>query len=164
MWSLLFAVLFATQAVAPLPPAPPKLSPELEGEARQIEALVIAPCCWSQQVSVHNSPAATEMRQDIRVRLAKGQNRTQILDAYTTEYGERILVEPPAKGFNRLLYVLPPIIGVAGIGLLVVVVRRFTQRGRQAEPAATAAGPATAGRAAPSAEEDRLDEELRNLD
>jgi cytochrome c-type biogenesis protein CcmH len=158
---MILALLLAAQTVAPLPAAPPPLSPELEREARQIEALVIAPCCWSQQVSVHNSPAATEMRQNIRQRLASGQTRAQILEAFTAEFGDRILAEPPARGFNRMLYVVPPVIGVAGIGLLVVVVRRFTRRGLQPD---TSPGPRARAPATASADEDRLDEELRNLD
>ena len=163
MFSVLLALTLATQLVAPVPAARPTLTPEQEQEARTIEALVIAPCCWSQQVSVHSSPAATEMRQNIRERLSAGQSRAQILEAYTTEYGDRILAEPPAKGFNRVLYVLPPILGLAGIGLLVVVVRRFTSRsqGAAAEPGASASVPASK---AASDEDDRLDEELRNLD
>ena len=164
MLSVLLALTLATQLVAPAPAARQTLTPEQEQEARVIEAMVIAPCCWSQQVSVHSSPAATEMRQNIRERLAAGQSRVQILEAYTTEHGERILAEPPAKGFNRVLYVLPPILGFAGLGMLVVVVRRFTRRSRGAatEPAASAPSPPASKTA--SDEDERLDEELRNLD
>lgn len=154
MFAAILAVFFAVQ----VPAAPPALSPELEREARLIESKVIAPCCWSQQVSVHDSPAATEMRTDIRRRLAGGQSRDAILAAYVTQHGERILAEPPARGFTTLLYVLPPILGVAGIGLLVVLVRRFSQRGA-ATPAMAAAG-ATGH----SPMDRRLDEELRDLD
>jgi cytochrome c-type biogenesis protein CcmH len=163
MWPLIVALLLSVQTVAPLPQPAPTLSPELEAEARQLEALVIAPCCFSQQVSVHNSPAATEMRRDIRVRLAAGQQRPAILAAYTAEYGERILAEPPARGFNRVLYVLPPILGLAGIGVLFFVVRKFTRRARTSPAAeASAAAPTPAPRQ--TAMDDRLDEELRNLD
>jgi cytochrome c-type biogenesis protein CcmH len=163
MWPVIVALFVATQTVATVPAARPPLSAELEREARQIEALVIAPCCWSQQVSVHNSPAATQMREDIRQRLASGQDRAQILQAYTAEYGDRILAEPPARGFNRLLYVLPPVLGLAGIGLLVVVVRRFTNRSQRAAPAEAPATVAQ-GAGAGAADDERLDEELRNLD
>jgi len=159
MWPLVVALLLSVQTVVPMPEKAPTLSPELEAEARQIEALVIAPCCFSQQVSVHNSPAATEMRRDIRVRLAAGQKRPAILAAYTTEYGDRILAEPPARGFNRVLYVLPPVLGVAGIGVLFVVVRSFTRRGRKSPAPEASTATQDKGELA-----DRLDEELRNLD
>lgn len=159
MWPLVVALLLSVQTVVPMPEKAPTLSPELEAEARQIEAMVIAPCCFSQQVSVHNSPAATEMRRDIRVRLAAGQKRPDILAVYTTEYGDRILAEPPARGFNRVLYVLPPLLGLAGIGVLFVVVRSFTRRGRKAQDPEASPAKQDRGELA-----ERLDEELRNLD
>ena len=74
------------------------------------------------------------------------------------QYGDRILAEPPARGFSRLIYVAPWIFLVASVGLVVVVIRRL----RAVSPA-----PARAERAASAptdAEADRIDEELRNLD
>lgn len=155
MFAAMLALVFAVQLPAPAP----QLSPDLEREARRLETKVIAPCCWSQQVSVHDSPAATHMRSDIRQRLAAGQDEKVILAAYVAEHGERILAEPPAKGFTRLLYVAPPVLGVLGIGLLVVFVRRFAMRGASSAPVAAAAVPGGAG-----ALDRRLDEELRDLD
>jgi cytochrome c-type biogenesis protein CcmH len=139
----------AVAAVAPQP---------LEREAKQIEALLIAPCCWSQQVSVHQSPAADEIRQNIRRMLADGKSRQQILDAYVAEYGDRILAEPPARGFSRLFHVGPWLLLVASVGLVFVVIRRLR---------APAAAPARTDQASPppdEAESERIDEELRNLD
>jgi cytochrome c-type biogenesis protein CcmH/NrfF len=157
MWPLLVALLISLQA----PAAPASgLSADLEREARAVEALVIAPCCWSQQVSLHDSPAATEMKADIRRRLGAGQNRQAILAAYVAEHGERILAEPPARGFNRLLYVLPPLLGLAGLGVLILVVRRFMLSGRVGGTTPAAAGAAPAS----GAYDARLDEELRDLD
>ena len=130
----------------------------VEQQAKQIEAMLIAPCCWSQQVSVHQSPAADEIRQNIRRMLADGKTRQQILDAYVKEYGDRILAEPPARGFSRLFHVAPWIFLVASVGLVLIVIRRLR---------APAAAPAAAEpSAAPPdvAESERIDEELRNLD
>jgi cytochrome c-type biogenesis protein CcmH/NrfF len=154
----MFAAMLALVVALQLPAAPPALAPELEQEARRLETKVIAVCCWSQQVSVHDSPAATQMRLEIRRRLADGQDADAILAAFVAEHGERVLAEPPARGFTRLLYVAPPVLGVLGIGLLVVVIRRFAMRG--------AAAPAAAGAtlAGGNALDRRLDEELRDLD
>ena len=152
MYAAVFAIVLAVQTPASLPP-------DLEREARTIEGKVIAPCCWAQQVSVHSSPAATEVKADIRRRLAAGENQQVILAAYVTQYGERILAEPPAKGFSLLLYVVPPVLSVAGIAALVLMVRRFTRRGT-AGPALAAAG----GAAPPPGYDSRLNEELRDLD
>jgi len=133
----------------------------LEQEAKQIEAMLIAPCCWMQQVSLHQSPAADEIKANIRRMLAQNKTRQQILDAYVAEYGERILAEPPAHGFSAALYVLPWVFLVGSVALVVLVVRRFRK------PAAVNGAPAarpSAAAAESEAEADQLDEELRNLD
>jgi cytochrome c-type biogenesis protein CcmH len=130
----------------------------LEREAKQLEAKLMAPCCWAQQVSLHQSPAADEIKQTIRKLLADGKTSEQILDIYVAQYGDRILAEPPARGFSRLIYVAPWVFLVASVGLVIVVIRRL----RAVSPA-----PARTERAAASPSEDeadRIDEELRNLD
>lgn len=130
----------------------------LEQTAKQLEAQLIAPCCWSQQVSVHQSAASDEIKQNIRVMLASGKTSQQVLDFYVAEYGDRILAEPPARGFNASLYVLPWIFLAGSVGLVVVVIKHLRS------PA-----PLPGAKAAPAgelneAEADRLDEELRNLE
>lgn len=134
---------------------------DLEREARLIETTLIAPCCFSQQVSLHQSEAAADVKLDIRRRLAAGETRQQILDAYVAQYGKRILVEPPAEGFDRMLYVLPPLGLILTAALTVVLVRRFASRGALAAPAATPVAPSGQTDLAYSAV---LDEELRDLD
>jgi cytochrome c-type biogenesis protein CcmH len=155
--SLFFALLLSAA-----PPDPQAVEPQArEQEAKQIETMLIAPCCWNQQVSLHQSPVVDEIKANIRRLLAQNKTRQQILDAYVSEYGDRILAEPPARGFSAALYVLPWVFLAGSIGLVVTVVRRLRA------PAARAMAPAAAPRALPpenEAEADRLDEELRNLD
>jgi cytochrome c-type biogenesis protein CcmH len=153
----LVAVLWLSAPAAFAQPQPLS-DPALEKEARELETMVIAPCCWSQQVSVHQSPAADDMRKDIRKQLSEGKTRQQILDAFVAQFGERILAEPPARGFKRTLYVLPVVLLLASGLMLSVVVKRMARR-----PALAAAvsGPAP-GPA--DAYQERLNDELRDLD
>jgi len=134
----------------------PQTSADLEREARVIDTMLMSPCCYGQTVSVHPSAAAQEVKADVRRRLAAGQTRQQILNAYVAQYGKRILAEPPAEGFGLLLYAMPLAIFVASIGLITVLIRRLTRR-----------GPITASSAASDTRSDldeRLDDELRDLD
>jgi cytochrome c-type biogenesis protein CcmH len=131
----------------------------LELQAKQLEAKLMAPCCWAQQVSLHQSAAADEIKQNIRRLLAEGKTSQQILDIYVAEYGDRILAEPPDRGFSRLIYVAPWIFLVGSVGLVVVVIRRL----RAVSPAPAKAAESAA--APPNDDEaERIDEELRNLD
>ena len=152
--ALLAFVLVSTVAAR----AQPTLGPDLEREARQLETMLVAPCCWSQQVSVHQSPAADEMKKDIRRRLTEGKTRQQILDAYVVEFGERILIEPPARGFKRTLYVLPIVLLVLSAAVLSVIVKRMSRA------PALAAGPAGGATDTRNAYDERLNDELRDLD
>lgn len=149
-WAIAAALLLVFSA--------PAAADRIEDEARAIEAMLVAPCCWSQQVSVHQSEAAAEIKRDVRAALRAGRNRREIVDSYVEKYGTRILIEPPARGFGAWLYVLPVVtllVSAAGLGL---VVRRFASRG--------ASAPKPEERAAPADElaQQRLDDELREMD
>jgi len=130
----------------------------LEREAKQLETKLMAPCCWAQQVSLHQSPAADEIKQNIRLLLAEGKTGQQILDGYVAQYGDRILAEPPARGFSAALYVAPWIFLAGSMGLVFVVVRRLRTPGSQPAKADPVSAPPD------DDESERIDEELRNLD
>ncbi len=130
----------------------------LEREAKQIEAMLIAPCCWRQQVSLHGSPESEEIKANIRRLLADGKTRQQILDGYVAEYGARILVVPPARGFNFVLYVAPWVFLVCGVGLVVFVIKRLRTPSADTVPAELSTAPED------ETLSERIDEELRRLD
>jgi len=128
---------------------------ELERAAEAIDAALVAPCCFMQQVSVHPSRAAEEVRLDVRARLAAGQSRQQILDAYVARYGRRILAEPSPSGFGVMLY------GGSIVLLLTSVVTVTLCLRRAVRPAARPLVTTTdvdAGTAA------RIDDELARLE
>jgi cytochrome c-type biogenesis protein CcmH len=153
---LLFLLLSPAAAAAQPSGAPP-----YEADARRLEQQIVAPCCWRQAVAVHDSEIARQIRQDLRVRLARGETAEHVRDAYVQQYGAAILLEPPARGSALTLYVLPPVILLASGGLLVVLVRRFTRRRTavdEATPAARMPG------AAPNELVRRLDDDLDAMD
>jgi cytochrome c-type biogenesis protein CcmF len=88
----------------------------------------------------------------------QGLDRDQVLAAFASDYGtQAILARPIDKGFNRLAWLFPYLVGVSGAVGAVVIARRWSRR---SEPAATSA-------AAPqedAALRSRLDDELRDLD
>jgi cytochrome c-type biogenesis protein CcmH len=151
MGMLSVLVLALTAAVA----APDQAA--IERQAKELEAKLIAPCCWSQQVSVHQSPASDEIKTAVRRMLAEGKTPEQILDSYVAEYGDRILAEPPARGFNAALYVAPWIFLAASVGLVVVVIKRLRASG-VTEPVKATPAPVS------DDETERIDEELRKMD
>jgi len=144
---------------APASSAQTALDPAREQQARQLETQLIAPCCFTQQVSVHQSGAAEQMKKDIRRQLAEGRTPQQILDGYVAQYGDQILAEPPDRGFVRTLYVLPILLLVASAIVLSLLVKRMARH-----PAFAGTAPAAPSGDAADAYDARLDEELRDLD
>jgi cytochrome c-type biogenesis protein CcmH len=141
-------------------PALAAQAPDLEGQARAIESRLVAPCCFRQQVSEHQSGAADEMRADIRARLRRGETESAILDAYVARYGPKVLAQPPARGFALSLYVLPVLLLLGTASVLTILIRRFAGRGaRPPGLERVATEPAFDRRA-----QQRLDDELRDLD
>lgn len=143
----------------------------LEHEARQIEPMLIAPCCWTEQVSRHHSEAAAQVKQEIRAMLTAGLTRQQVLDRFVGAYGVRILAEPPDAGFSRVLHRAPWVMGLGSVVGLAFFLRHITRR-RVAEAQADERGPVSPaepvdpGAGSPLEDDYRqqLDDELRDLD
>jgi len=100
------------------------------------------------------------IKKEIAERLARGESKDQILDAFTQKFGEKVLSSPTFQGFNWLAWVTPfAALLVAGTILSVVIRRRAR---------ATAAGlvPAPADRAPPGTDalRARLARELADLE
>lgn len=83
--------------------------------------------CRTTDFSCQVSPA---MHRDVLSLVSGGYTAGEILPAFQTVYGERVLMAPVKEGFNWLGYLLPSaLIGAGGI-VLFAAIRRF---GRRAE-------------------------------
>lgn len=80
---------------------------------------------------------STEMLRKLDERVARGESPDLIRQSFVQEYGQAVLAEPMAEGFNRLVYILAWVVPLAGLVLVTLVVRRW----RAARPAPAPAGP-----------------------
>ena len=76
-----------------------------------------------------------EMRPVITQEIAAGKDETAILQDLAIRYGVQVLAAPPARGFSLTAWILPSIGLLAGLWLVVAVVRRWRKPSLLAVPA-----------------------------
>ncbi|TNF71770.1 MAG: cytochrome c-type biogenesis protein CcmH [Acidobacteria bacterium] len=118
------------QALIGEPKGRPLSGEELERVTNEVSSLMRCPVCQGLSVADSPTPSAVAMKEEVRQFLAAGYTETQILTYFEQSYGEFIRLEPKAKGFNLLVWILPIAGLLAGLAL---VMRRVKQ------PAATEA-------------------------
>lgn len=91
------------------------------------------PVCQGLSLADSQSELSQQMRAVITEQLRAGKTDQQVIDYFVAKYGEWILLEPKARGFNLVAYLLPLIMLAAGIGVIFVSVRKWTRAGAGAE-------------------------------
>lgn len=89
--------------------------------AHALESRLIAPCCWTQTLDVHDSPLATELRVEIRRRLTQGESSQAIEDHLALRYGEAVRAVPRGeepRGTMTLVVTLALLVSALGVVLL----------------------------------------------
>jgi cytochrome c-type biogenesis protein CcmH len=114
-------------------------------------------CVVCQNLSVADSPSemAGQMRDLIRERLAAGDRREEVLAYFVQRYGDWVLLAPPARGLNLVLWLAPLAAVVGGLAVALTLARRWRRR---PEPPDLAALPAVGLR-----DRERLAAELERL-
>ncbi len=68
------------------------------------------------------------MLKEIDTHIAAGMNDQQVLDAMIKQYGPLAYVEPPKTGFGLVAWLMPILYLLAGLALVVVVMKRWRKR------------------------------------
>jgi len=98
-----------------------------DNEVNAIAKDVFCPVCENTPLDVCPTDACKEWREEIRGMLADGKSEEEIKQHFVDYYGARVLSEPPRSGFNWLVYVVPPIVIVAGVFVLFRAFRAWSQ-------------------------------------
>lgn len=110
--------------------------------------------CRTTDFSCEVSPA---MHKDVMTLVAGGYTAPEIIAAFTSVYGDRVLMAPPSTGFDLAAWITPFVALSAGIALVIVVLRRLRTPG-----VSPATSPASVD--ATPAEQARLDALVRTDD
>ena len=99
---------------------------DLEARTTAVASTLRCPVCQGE--SIQDSPAdlAQDMRALVREQLRAGKTPEEVKAYFVGRYGEWILLEPKMTGLNILLYVFPVALVLAGLALVVVLVRKWS--------------------------------------
>jgi cytochrome c-type biogenesis protein CcmH len=89
-----------------------------DDEVNAIAKNMYCPVCENIPLDVCGTQACIQWREQIREKLSEGWTEQQIYDLFVNLYGDRVLAEPPRRGLNWLVYVIPPLAFVAGVFIL----------------------------------------------
>jgi cytochrome c-type biogenesis protein CcmF len=135
----------------------------LESEL-QHEIICMCGTCGRRRVGECTCSLAAEMRGEIAKLVAAGKGRDEVYQYFMDKYGsQEPLAAPLDRGFNRLAWAVPYMLGSMGaLGAAFVAVR--WSKASKAQRASREASEAQASSAVDPRLEERLSDELRDLD
>jgi cytochrome c-type biogenesis protein CcmH len=103
-------------------------APDIDDQTRAIAQELRCVVC--QNLSVADSPSemAQQMRGVVREQLQAGKTPQEVKDFFVSKYGEWVLLAPKTQGFSLLIWVLPFVVLILGIGLALWLVRRWSAK------------------------------------
>ena len=106
-----------------------------DDDVNQIAEQLFCPVCENVPLDECQTAACEQWRELIRQKLGDGWRDEEIKAFFVAQYGDRVLGEPPRRGANWLLYVLPPVVFILGVILLISKLKRDRKPIPDAEPA-----------------------------
>jgi cytochrome c-type biogenesis protein CcmH len=133
-----------------------------DDKVNAIAKQLYCPVCENIPLDVCGTTACAQWRELIRQKLADGWNEQQIKDYFVQQYGARVLGAPPAKGINWLVYIVPPLIFVAGIYILFRAYSSWKRPTSQIPPTLPASPDTGEGSTTQDEYLKKLEDEVRN--
>jgi cytochrome c-type biogenesis protein CcmH len=95
-----------------------------QARVARLEHAVLAPCCYTESVAIHQSEIAVKMRLEIAKSVAAGKSDQEILDAYAGLYGSKVLVDPRTMPRGWTLF-FPWFVLILGMFLVGWLLKRW---------------------------------------
>lgn len=91
-----------------------------EQQFRQLTEQLRCPKCQNNSIADSNAMIASDMRLKVYELMQEGKNKQQIVDYMVARYGNFVTYEPPVTPSTMILWVLPVLFIVGGVGVIVV--------------------------------------------
>ena len=121
----LAAPLVAQQSLPPAPYAYRQLDdPAQEAAAQDLMETLRCLKCQSQSIADSDAPMAGDMRHQVRIRIASGENPEQIRGWLVDRYGDYVSYKPEVSASTWPLFAIPAVLLLIVAGLLFRRYRR----------------------------------------
>jgi cytochrome c-type biogenesis protein CcmH/NrfF len=90
----------------------------------RLEHAVLAPCCYTEPVAIHQSEIAVKMRLEIAKWVAAGRSDREIIDTYVGLYGSKVLVDPRTVPRGWMPF-FPWLVLILGMFLVAWLLKRW---------------------------------------
>ncbi|WP_425146124.1 cytochrome c-type biogenesis protein [Deinococcus sp.] len=94
-----------------------------EARAQAIGRTIRCPVCQGLPITESPSDLSQSMLRDLRGQVAAGRSSEQITDYFAVRYGDTVLLDPPRRGLNLLLWLGPLLAFLLGGGWLLGYLR-----------------------------------------
>ena len=101
---------------------------ELDIQTREVAKTLRCTVCQTESIWESGSPFAQQVREHVRERLQQGQSPEEIRAYFLSRYGDYILMQPPTRGVNWLVWLGPFALLLVGGALLYRTLNRWVTR------------------------------------
>lgn len=137
-YTLLIALLLLAFGVAS---AQASLSPTQEARAQAIGSTIRCPVCQGLPITESPSELSQSMLRDLREQVVAGRSPDQITSYFAARYGDTVLLDPPRRGVNLLLWLGPVALLLLGGWWLLGYLRRARSAAAAVTPGLEQTGP-----------------------
>jgi len=117
LWICPLAVAFTFSSVMQAAAADnPAFSPTQAELYKRLTHELIAPCCWREPIAIHRSQESLQMLAEVEQLVAAGRSEEEVKALYVSQYGERILADPPGQE-KTWLYYTPVLLFLTAVAL-----------------------------------------------
>lgn len=122
MFLSVFAVISVPALAIDTEPALP--SPALQHRYEELTHEFRCLVCQDEDIANSDAGLAADLRKQVYQQLLEGRSNEQIKQYMVARYGDFVLFKPPFQPNTWLLWTAPAILLLAGLAVIVVVVRR----------------------------------------
>ncbi|MDM8527243.1 cytochrome c-type biogenesis protein CcmH [Anaerolineales bacterium HSG24] len=94
-------------------------------EINQVAQELNCPTCSGRALSDCPTVTCQQWKDQIKDMLVEGHDRQDVLDHFSTQYGQQVLQEPPVSGVTLWLWILPFVMLIIGGGWLFYTMQQW---------------------------------------